>query len=500
MRFPTPLPALILLVPLSVAGCGSATDGGSSDPDAGSSSGADAANEPDAAPPIPNIDEAFGDCTAPGEAGGLAGGTDLIRVDIDRTAFPQAQCSDGTTPLFFVRKATNPAHANKWLFLLQGGGGCKTPEACARRWCSEGTNFGANKLSSRFAPTRGTTAKGILANRADNIFDGWNQVFLYYCTSDHWAGTQESVIMEAPHPVDGGDPVQFRVSFAGGQVFDAVVSSLRGDGVPTVTYTDGVGAEQAMPDLDDASEVVLAGASAGGGGVINNIDRFAETLRTNNNACGASTCPLDVSAIIDSSLGADLRDLDVTTTPICSEWGFCTLESFLSDEWSRAQSYHAHRGDESCVSWHEANDPSNTHMCVYTNFVLENHITTPFFVRMGLRDSLMSGNAIDAGFSVPAQGGAAMTLPIFASMISQQLMDLPNITSTANEASAITKAPGVFGPPCPKHETLRSNADTYDVTVGSPARKFLELVGNWRAGTSPTQAVLTSSSDPFTCP
>lgn len=479
---------------LSLAACGSTTIPSSAD--AGDDGADGGAATPDGAVAAANVDEAFGDCTHPGEAGGLASGTALMRVDIDPVAFPEAQCSDGTTPLFFVRKATNPTHANKWVLLLQGGGACSSPEGCAKRWCSVDTNFGANKMSNRYAPESGMVGKGILTNRADNHFNGWNQVFLYYCTSDQWSGTQASVTMEAPHPVAGGDAVSYRMSFAGSRVFDAVVGTLR----DSVTYTDDGGAAVTMPDLDDATEVVLAGASAGGGGVVNNIDRLAETLRANNNACGGASCPLEVSAIIDSSYGSDLHSLDIAPTPMCTEMGFCTTESFLTDAWNRRQTYWAMRGDESCVEWNDSRATGDTYLCAYGNFVVENHITTPFFLRMGLRDSLVSSNHIDAGFTVPSFGGVALDLTIFAQLVSSQLQALPNITSTANEASEITVAPGVFGPPCPKHETLRSGPDTYDVTVGSPARRFLELFGNWRAGTAPSMAVVSSGTEPFTCP
>lgn len=90
----------------------------------------------------------------------------------------------------------------------------------------------------------------------------FNQVFIYYC----WTGSQEEIELEAEHPVDGGEPVRFKMSFLGREIFDAVVATMRQDGVGAVSYMDGSGTVE-MPDLDDASEVVLSGPSAGGAGV-----------------------------------------------------------------------------------------------------------------------------------------------------------------------------------------------------------------------------------------
>ncbi len=229
---------------LSMTACGSAvspaeTDAGAEQTDAAASVDAGTVDGPvaDAAPPAPMIDEAFGSCTNPGPAGGLAGGDQLMRLDVDTGTFPNAVCNDGTPAVYYVRRATNPAHVDKWVLQLQGGGACSSPELCAQRWCSVSTNFGARKMSSSFAPERGINGRGVLANQADNPFNGWNHVFVYYCSSDSWSGTKGETTIEATHPVTGGAATSYRMHFNGAHIVESVVRTLRRE-AGNVTYED----------------------------------------------------------------------------------------------------------------------------------------------------------------------------------------------------------------------------------------------------------------------
>lgn len=62
------------------------------------------------------------------------------------------------------------------------------------------------------------------------------------------------------------------------------------------------------------------------------------------------------------------------------------------------------------------------------------------------------------------------------------------------EAAAITVAPGVFAPACPKHDTIHDDADVYGVTIdptGTEPLSLYDVWRPWRTGGSPT-AVLTT--------
>src|SRR5688572_12813266 len=78
------------------------------------------------------IDKALS-CGRPGEAGGLAAGTDLKRVTIDRGQYPDAVCNDATPGAFYVGRYTRDEDRNKWVIFLQGGGGCGSGQACVDR-------------------------------------------------------------------------------------------------------------------------------------------------------------------------------------------------------------------------------------------------------------------------------------------------------------------------------------------------------------------------------
>lgn len=424
----------------------------------------------------PSIADAYADCAAPGRVGGLSGGRDLLRVDIDTEAFPEARCADGTAALFFVRPASDPADRDRWHLSLQGGGACRTPEACAARWCGMDGSFGGNKLSSRYAPAEGMAGGGLLSAVPENPFGTWNQVFVYYCSSDLWTGAQGPTVREAPHPVAGGDPVPFTIELHGSQIIDAVIGTLR-SGVTTDLGR--------MPDLGEASELVFSGASAGGAGVIHNLDRVAAELR-------AANPDVRVHGVIDSIYKVRLSRLDFEPTSFCVEQGACSYEALMQNDYVEVmQGLWNARLEGSCEPWHETMRTGEPWRCADETYVLENHVTTPFVVRMGLRDGNIGRSMAEAGFRVPELGSdVELTLDIFAQLLGAQLLELTDLSETAAEGADVTVEPGVFGPNCPKHETLRSDGDTYDasVEVSGMAMTFPELLRRWRSG-SPAAAV-----------
>lgn len=447
------------------------------------------------------IDEVLRDCTRQGIAGRTGAGTALARIDVDLDVFPDARCVDGTGAVFFVRRAVDPAAAGRWIIQLQGGGSCIDGQSCAERWCRVDTNFGADKMSSRFAPEQGTNAGGILANRPENPFAGWNQIFIHYCSSDVWSGRQREVEMSAAHPVTGA-PVTFRARFLGQSILDAVVATLRRDGVGPVRYVGPEGVERTLPDLDDADEVVLAGASAGGAGTIFNLDRFASRLREHNTSCTGAECALRVWGVIDSIYSVRLDRLDFSESALCTERGTCTWDAHQRMDYETKRSVWAATFDDTCSSWHAEHASGDGFRCADSNFVVDNHVTTPFVMRMGLTDQLIGANAAERGFTVPERDGAPLTLGLFAELVSEQLLALPDLATTAHERAGVTVAPGVYGPACPQHETLSSGPAYYDVRVvdGEAEIAFVDVLSAWRAGGSPTVAVSRPGGSPPICP
>lgn len=447
----------------------------------------------DGPPAAPSIGDVL-DCGTPASVGGLGAGTDAQRVDLDATAFPDAVCNDGTRAFFYMRPAATAAGRDRWVIQLQGGGGCETPDACAKRWCSVDTNFGMTQMTATLSPRLGIIADGILqrggAAGVPNPLGDYNHVFIRYCSSDAWSGTAGVVDVDAHHPISGA-PVRFRIAFSGSLILDAVLATLRRDGAAPPPYTLA-GGSVTMPDLDDATTVVLAGASAGGTGVIHNADRVRELLRAHNTACGGATCPLQYVAITDSAFAPDRSGLDWSATPMCTEAGLCSYAAFMTADTGALT---RRRSDASCPTWHAAHAPATAYQCNDPVHVIRNHVTSPFLLRIGLTDSLLSSNMIDAGFAVPGRG--PMTLAMFAERVRAQLLALP--PSTPEEPFAVR--PAVFGPPCDKHETLSNNPAVYETSVvaGGAPRTMFDLLGALASGGSPTTAVW-SPGDAIDCP
>ena len=458
-------------------------------PDPESDAGVDT-NDPPA--PAPSIAEVL-DCGTPASAGGLANGQDLQRVDLDLTAFPDARCNDGTGATFYVRPAATAAGSTRWVIQLQGGGACRTPDDCARRWCSVDTNFGMTQMTSSLAPAMGTRGDGILYRGPQEVnpLADANHVFVRYCSSDGYTGHSGVVDVDAAHPVTGA-PVRFQIQFQGQAILDAVLATLRRDGAVPPSYMLGGGAI-ALPDLDDARSVLVAGASAGGGGTVNNLDRIATTLRSHNTTCGVDGCSLQVLGLVDSSYGPAGEDLDWSASLPCTMSGQCTWKDLVT-----AQLMWEPHGDESCVTWHAASAPATAYLCRDADHVLRNHLTTPFMVRQGQTDQLISGNLIEAGAAVPGTG--PMTLASFAGIVRRQLAALAQLRTTAEEGAGIARTPGVFGPPCADHETLSSNSSVYDVEIGTAGTPYtmFDVWTAWTTGGSP-QSVIWSPGDPSRC-
>jgi hypothetical protein len=197
----------------------------------------------------------------------------LERKEIDQRAHPDAVCNDGTTPVFYVRPGTGDG-ARKWLVFLKGGGACGNEQTCTTR----GPAYTSNKPWMR-KPTVGTEeVSGILdpSASANPDFWSWNHVYVPYCTSDFWIGDRAK------------GPKTFDMHFRGLKVVDAVLDALSDE--------DVVGDN----DLGDATDLLLAGSSAGAIGVIQHADRLAPRF-----------ADIEFRALADAGFNADTESVDM---------------------------------------------------------------------------------------------------------------------------------------------------------------------------------------------
>lgn len=456
---------------------------------------------------VPLIGEALS-CGARAEVGGVPRGEDLVRHTLDVASFPDALCNDGSTAVFYYRPYEGEANRDKWVIQLKGGGGCHSADTCALRWCSVLTNFGKTQMVDDInRPALATIGgRGILARRDDNPWTAYNHVYVQYCSSDGWGGTARDVVLDTHHPCDPDEPgarcpdgsacpgedaetpglcpdapVRYRIHFLGSRIVDAVLSTLRRDGVA------GAGAGgTALPDLDEAEHVVFAGSSAGGAGIVNNLDRVAALLREHNVACQGASCPLEVDGVIDSIFMPSFEGLDFTGHPSCppDEPELCAYEAYYQRVWARRSEAVAQpREDESCATWHAANDPDGSWRCAESAHVISHHLTTPFVMRMGLNDQLLAQGMNELGLRT-ADGEPIDTPLEFAALMHPQLEWFSRWADEAEERDLATMAPGIFAPGCPKHETLSEDTAVYDATIQfqGQGRDFFELWMFWKLG------------------
>ena len=352
--------------------------------------------------------------------GAVRNGTDLMKVTLDPALHPDAMCNDGTPGVMYVRRASAPADADKWVIYLQGGGSCSSFEECLARWTHKGSNYGAHKMSTdtRLAPAGGVNyvappgirGGGILSRSAGNAFATWNQVFVYYCSSDEWSGQATATTYGSASGALVGD---YFLHFHGADILDAAIADLRA-GVGYDANRDGE-IDTWLRSLDSAAVVLFTGSSAGGNGVKHNADRLGADLLATNPG-------LDFRAVVDA---AGMPDLSAAAWPPRYSYS-----GFFMDVWSHMTlDWHA-RVDASCLAAYVAADQ---YRCADTTNVLLHYLDTPFLHRMDLQDE----NAIDtwlAGFGTRQQ---------FSDAVEAQLLSL-----------AVNPAPQVFGPICGVHVGL----------------------------------------------
>lgn len=436
---------------------------------------------------VPNIATAL-EC-GDGPPVGTGNPMQLARVVVDTTKFPDALCNDGTPAVLYFRPYQGEANRNKWQINLHGGGSCESGASCAARWCScankticpyveEPTFFNRNTMTN-VGPASisgdGLFLRGDAAR--PNSMGDYNQVELEYCSSDLWSGTSREIVFTAVNPKTNA-PVEYSMHVLGAKILDADIATLRQDGVSALVFPYGAGGT--LPDLDDADEVVFTGDSAGGIGLVNNLDHLADTLRATN--------PLvTVVGLMDASTAPDFSRLayDTHVDP--------AIRSY--DDFLDAYASSPLRRDASCTTWHATNAPGSEKICTDPTHVLRHHVTTPFFVRMALLDQLFVANMIDAGLRIAELPGP-LTAVRFAVRLQSELATFGTLSTTAEEGAAFSKNPGVFAPACSKHDTIHSNADTFETTItpsGGAALTLLPVFDNWRNGASPAQ-VLTQSA------
>nr|XP_023507522.1 palmitoleoyl-protein carboxylesterase NOTUM [Equus caballus] len=149
-------------------------------------------------------------------------------------------CNDGSPAGYYLKESKG---SRRWLLFLEGGWYCFNRENCDSRYDTM-----PRLMSSKDWP-RTRTGTGILSSQPEENPHWWNanMVFIPYCSSDVWSGASSK-------------SEKNEYAFMGALIIREVVQELLGRG------------------LNGAKVLLLAGSSAGGTGVLLNVDRVAEQL------------------------------------------------------------------------------------------------------------------------------------------------------------------------------------------------------------------------------
>ena len=392
---------------------------------------------------------------------GVTPGSDLRRVTL--SDYPDAVCNDGSPAIMYVRRAAAPAAESSWVIFLQAGGSCNDWEECRNRWCSHESAYDAAKMSSRFAP-EATKGGGLLARGPANAFGNVNQVYVYYCSSDQWTGRRDDAVLSDP---EGSGP-DFRLHFRGFSIVEAVDDALR----KGVTSDDGV---ETLPKLTEATRILFGGSSAGSSGMTHALDWWA-----------ARYPDAEHVGLLDASTDPYPEDI---VDPVFAPQYEAVLPNRHAQVFEELWNSHL---DESCLAAHTGDD---AYLCSLGSHARLNHVTTPFFVRQDLRDPVSFGAFKAAGVSLEDYANSlATTMDRYTAML-----------DTAEEKSAMSRAPGVYVTNCEQHIAALNGG--WFGTAASPATVELpggmpitlhDALGAWITGTS-IQAIDTEPSTKSVC-
>ncbi|MBM3767505.1 MAG: hypothetical protein FJW32_19105 [Acidobacteria bacterium] len=382
-------------------------------------------------------------------------GTDLVKVTLNA---PEAVCNDGSPAIMYVRRAAAGARDsmgpvdNKWIIHNQEGGACNDYAQCLERWCGTGF-YDASKMSSKYAPATMGGA-GIFSRTASNEFGNYNQVYVYYCSSDLWIGRKTDSVLS-----DGNR--SFKAQFKGARIIDAVFDALR-------TGLNDAQGRPLLPPLDNATHVYYTGSSAGSAGTRMNADRVGAIFRARMpNAVYAA---LTDAGINGNSDGVSLLAIGDPNDPYTVQQ--TAMHAKMTQAWDAQY-------DASCLQL----NATRPWICSDSVFVTQNHVTTPIFNRTDLLDS----NKIKDFETTTLY----KTRAEFARASHDEMTQFTRMRELSPERAQMTKSPGAYAPNCGVHITLDSNTFfSKHVTLNGTRLSFYDVLWNWvSANGGPTIAL-----------
>lgn len=314
---------------------------------------------------------------------------------ISLSAHAGAVCNNGEPANMRVTTVADGAGiSDKWFVHLQGGGSCKDDTSCQDRWPQgmKPSSYVANGLPN--------------LTRTGGSFDGYNTVQINYCSSDGWIGSK-------PGSVDAyGDPIVYNGT-------DTLVIAGGGTGTYAIHFRGKRIVQAALDEIENlyslttsATEIVLAGKSAGSAGVQAHIDKVDDQFGAFANVRGLMVdtwVPFLPLAGTENDVRTELSNQGISTATIDEllEFAYFDADDNLLDLYTTANVWGAFNevgsegwpGPESCFDAISElpsviANPSHLMLCAVSDFVLdpdyndgvEPYITTEMLVLRNFYD------------------------------------------------------------------------------------------------------------------
>lgn len=320
----------------------------------------------------------------------------------------RARCMDGTLGAYYHEPASSPDATRQFIIFLEGGGECVTQAAC---YAALNTSLGSSNF---FKPEIYMPYEFMSSDATINAdFWGWNHIDVPYCSQDLHSGQRSAPSVDT-----------WGLWFSGHTTFTAVLDAL-----------------DSTSNLAGATEIIIAGASAGGIGAFINVDYVARRYP------GARVSGVTFAGFY---FYAQYYNGPNHTTSALADF----REAAWPQHYELWQSY----ANEACVKAR----PADPWACLLANYSLP-HVYSPMFVAEAQTDEVV----LEAHDCLP---GEYRTLPPERAFMEQWHA---NMTTALAPLYARYSGNGVFNPACYIHTNFRKD--------GPLIRNisYLTALGNW---------------------
>ena len=290
--------------------------------------------------------------------------------DTYSTTILRAKCLDGSPPAYYIRKGQG-INSTKYIIYFQGGGWCYTLKECLAR---STTPLGSSTSYPNSIPanqSKGGIVDPTLSKNPN--FYTWTHVYVPYCDGTSWSGNQQhSVPVENKAENSRGKNSQSIIWYRGRNNMIALVKALQRD-----------------QNLNQATDVIIDGGSAGGLTVLLHADFFHSLLQP-------STHTDDTHIHTTTNYTSYLLPTIATQTRFgaIGDAGWFRPSVQLDNKNYTALMKTMYRAsnattDQSCMN-SNSKDPSN---CVFASVVFP-YLTSKMFVLEGAYDSWQLANVM----------------------------------------------------------------------------------------------------------